>query len=207
VGSPTTLPSTSFASLVMTKGRMASSMLLVLPAAWWTSPSRPYPIPVMEKRSVGSMTSTTVTWFIVSVPVLSELIADVEPRVSTESRLLTTAPWAASSREPLDKITCSTVGIAIGTAASASAIAVVKITCADSPRECPSTNMMMIVRPAAPAIHRVNVSSCLVMGVLTVGADFSMPEMAPTAVLAPVAVTIITPLPCVTGVFMNAMFD
>ena len=60
------------------------------------------------------MTSTTVTWFIVSVPVLSELIADVDPSVSTESRLFTTAPCAASSRDPLDRITCSTVGMAIG---------------------------------------------------------------------------------------------
>ena len=42
---------------------------------------------------------------------------------------------------------------------------------------------------------------------LQVGADFSIPEMVPTAVSAPVPVTIITPLPCVTGVFMNAMFD
>ena len=79
-------------------------------------------------RSVGSITSTTVTWFIVSVPVLSELIADVEPSVSTESRLFTTAPWAARSLDPLERMTWSTVGIAIGTAASASAMAVVKIT-------------------------------------------------------------------------------
>ena len=39
------------------------------------------------------------------------------------------------------------------------------------------------------------------------GADLSMPEIVPTAVSAPVPVTIISPLPCVTGVFMNAMFD
>ena len=31
--------------------------------------------------------------------------------------------------------------------------------------------------------------------------------MCPTSVSAPVPVTIITPLPCVTGEFMNAMFD
>jgi hypothetical protein len=34
-----------------------------------------------------------------------------------------------------------------------------------------------------------------------------MPEILPSSVSAPVAVTIIVPLPCVTGVFMNAMFD
>ena len=156
---------------------------------------------------MGSITSTTVTWFIVSVPVLSELIADVEPRVSTESRLFTTAPCAASSRDPLDRITCRTVGIAIGTAASASAMAVVKITWVDSPREIPRANMIAMVSPAAAAIHSVRVSSCLVIGVFRLGADFSIPEMVPTAVSAPVPVTIMTPLPWVTGVFMNAMFD
>ena len=143
----------------------------------------------------------------VRVPVLSELIADVEPRVSTESRLFTTAPCAASSRDPLDRMTWRTVGMAIGTAARASAIAVVKIVCADSPRDRPSANMMAIVNPAAPAIHRVNVSSCLVIGVLRVGADFSIPEICPTAVSAPVPVTTMTPAPWVTGVFMKAMFS
>ena len=68
-----------------------------------------------------------MTSFIVRVPVLSELIAEVEPRVSTEARLFTTAPWAARFVDPFDRITCRTVGIAIGTAASASAMAVVKI--------------------------------------------------------------------------------
>ena len=32
-----------------------------------------------------------------------------------------------------------------------------------------------------------------------------MPEIRPTSVRAPVAVTIASPLPCVTGEFMNAM--
>ena len=33
---------------------------------------------------LGSTTSTAVIWFMVRVPVLSELMADVNPRVSTE---------------------------------------------------------------------------------------------------------------------------
>ena len=66
--------------------------------------------------------------------------------------------------------------------------------------------MIAMVKPAAPAIHSVNVSSCAVNGVFRVGVDFSIPEILPTSV-APVPVTTITPLPCVTGEFMNAMFD
>ena len=97
--------------------------------------------------------------------------------------------------------------MAIGTAARASAMAVVKMILVESPREIPSANMIAIVRPAAPAIHSVSVSSCALSGVFSVGVDFSIPEMFPTSVSAPVPVTIITPLPCVTGEFMNAMFD
>ena len=148
-----------------------------------------------------------MTWFSVRVPVLSELIAEVEPSVSTEARLFTTAPSAARVVDPFERITCSTVGMAIGTAASASAMAVVKIVWVDWSREIPSANMIAIVKPAAPAIHSVNVSSCALSGVFRVGVDFSIPEMFPTSVAAPVPVTIITPLPCVTGEFMNAMFD
>ena len=89
-------------------------------------------MPVIVYRSAGSITSTTVIWFIVRVPVLSELIADVEPSVSTESRLLTIGTVRRRAPcEPPDRMTCSTVGSAIGTAARASAIAVMKIACAD----------------------------------------------------------------------------
>ena len=48
--------------------------------------------------------------------------------------------------------------------------------------------------------------SCFVSGVCSVLVAASMPAILPTWVSAPVAVTIIMPLPWVTGVFMNAMF-
>jgi hypothetical protein len=40
VGSPTTLPSTSLASLATTYGRTASSRVSVFPAGWMIFPSR-----------------------------------------------------------------------------------------------------------------------------------------------------------------------
>ena len=156
-------------------------------------------------RSVGSRTSTAVIWFIVSVPVLSELIADVEPSVSTEARSVNTAPCRARSAAPTDMTTWSTVGIASGIAAIASATALVNTTVEDRPRCAPSTNMITIVTPAAAAIHSVNVLSCLVSGVSSRVVVASIPAIFPTCVSAPVAVTIITPLPCVIGVCMNAM--
>jgi hypothetical protein len=63
----------------------------------------------------------------------------------------------------------------------------------------------MVPRAAAP-IHSVSVFSCLVSGVCSFAVDASMPAIFPTWASPPTAVTSITPLPCVTGVFMNAMF-
>ena len=94
-------------------------------------------MPEIVYRSTGSSTSTTVIWFIVSVPVLSELIADVDPSVSTDTRSLTMAFSPASSFAPAERITCRTVGSAVGIAAIASAIAVMNRVSADCPRDRP----------------------------------------------------------------------
>src|ERR1700756_5603746 len=56
----------------------------------------------------------------VRVPVLSELIAEVNPSVSTEGRSFTMALRLARSTAPTDKIHCDTVGSASGMAAMAS---------------------------------------------------------------------------------------
>jgi len=62
-------------------------------------------------------TSTAVIWFIVRVPVLSELIAETKPSVSTEGRSLTIAFCLARSTPPMDRMVCDTVGSASGIAA------------------------------------------------------------------------------------------
>ena len=77
-------------------------------------------MPLMVYRSAGSITSTAVIWFMVKVPVLSELMAEVNPSVSTEGKSLTMALRLASSTLPSDRITCVTVGSASGMAAMAS---------------------------------------------------------------------------------------
>ena len=97
------------------------------------------------------------------------------------------------------------MGIASGMAAIASAIALVNTTVAESPRCAPRMNITTSVTPAAAAIHRVSVLSCLVSGVCSRPVVASMPAILPTSVSLPVAVTIMSPLPCVTGVCMNAM--
>ena len=59
---------------------------------------------------------------------------------------------------------------------------------------------------AAAPIHRVKVFNCFVSGVCCLAVVANMPAIFPTWASAPTAVTSITPLPWVTGVFMNAMF-
>ena len=142
-----------------------------------------------------------------SVPVLSELIADVNPRVSTEGRSLTIAFSLASSTLPSESTTWTTIGRARGIAAIASATAVLNSVSHDWPRLRPSANITIIVRPAALTIQSVSVFICLVSGVSSLAVAESMCAIFPTSVSLPVPVTITTPLPCVTGVCMNAMFD
>ena len=139
-------------------------------------------------------------WFIVSVPVLSELIAEVNPSVSTDGRSLTIAFCFASSTLPRERTTCTTTGRASGMAAIASATAVSNSIVHDCPRYRPSANITIIVSPAAPTIHSVSVFICLVSGVSSFPVEDSMCAIFPTCVSLPVPVTITTPLPCVTGV-------
>ena len=61
----------------------------------------------------------------VSVPVLSELIADVEPSVSTERSRFTIAPGLGELRScPIDRIVVTTAGRPVGIAETENAIAV-----------------------------------------------------------------------------------
>ncbi len=69
-----------------------------------------------------------VIWLSVSVPVLSELIAEVEPSVSTERSCFTIAPALASVWVPYERIVVMTAGRPVGMAETAKAIAVTKRT-------------------------------------------------------------------------------
>src|SRR6476619_6678445 len=67
--------------------------------------------------------STAVIWLSVSVPVLSEQIADVEPSVSVERRRFMIAFAFASDVVPIARIAVTTAGSPVGIAAMAKAIA------------------------------------------------------------------------------------
>ena len=82
----------------------------------------------------------TIIWFIVSVPVLSVLIALVAPRVSTSVRFFTTALASASCLAPYDNSPETNAGSPVGIAEMAIAV--------------PSSRSSLAVHPAERARRR-----------------------------------------------------
>ena len=73
------------------------------------------------------------------MPVLSEQIADVEPRVSTERSRFTIAPLAASACVPSESTVVTTAGSPVGMAATARLIPIeeelVEVVAVDEPED------------------------------------------------------------------------
>ena len=123
---------------------------------------------------------------------MSELMAEVNPSVSTAGSSLTSALRLASSTLPSERITSVTVGRASGIAAMARETALTKSTSQAVPLERPRANMTTIVKPAAATIHSVSRLSSLVSGDCSVAVAESIPEIFPSSVSVAVAVTIIS---------------
>ena len=136
------------------------------------------------------------------MPVLSEQIADVAPRVSVERSRLTIALASASRRVPRERIVVTTAGSPVGIAAIANATATVKTSVKLWPRAMLSTTEATSARPAIVTSCLVSFSSWTVSGDLLSSCVCSIPEMWPTSVAMPVAVTTNSPVPRVTLVFM-----
>jgi hypothetical protein len=130
------------------------------------------------------------------------LIAEVEPRVSVDCNRFMIAPTRASACVPEARIVVTTAGRFSGMAPIAKATAAVKTAVNVSPR---ARFKIIDTISAPPAIHRiwwVSLSSWRVSGVLPACSACSIPEMWPTSVAIPVAVTTNSPEPRVTLVFM-----
>jgi hypothetical protein len=91
-------------------------------------------LPSIAYRRPTTAIWTAVIWFRVSVPVLSELIAEVEPRVSVDCNRFMIAPALASACVPEARIVVTTAGRFSGMAPMAKATAAVKTTVNVSPR-------------------------------------------------------------------------
>jgi hypothetical protein len=83
----------------------------------------------------------TIIWFIVSVPVLSVLMALVAPRVSTSVRFFTTAFDSASCLAPMDSSPETKAGRPVGIAEIAIAVPSNITSLASMPRARPTTTM------------------------------------------------------------------
>ena len=115
------------------------------------------------------------------------------------------APALASACVPAARIVVTTAGRFSGSAPMANATAALNTAVNMSPRIRFS---VIETSSATSAIHRiwwVSVSSCRVSGVLSAFSACSRPEMWPTSVAIPVAVTTNSPAPRVTLVFMYTM--
>ena len=138
----------------------------------------------------------------VSVPVLSELIADVEPSVSVERSRFMMAFALARVCVPIERIAVTTAGRPVGIAAMANAMAARKTSLNEWPREVLIKIEMTSAVPEMTRIWLVSLFSCFVSGEADSVSWESMCEMWPTSVDMPVVVTISSPAPLVTFVFM-----
>ena len=196
-------PSRITASLARAIGSMnGSSVPSPVPATRRILPVVEYPSPSTLKRRPTTTSSRAVIWLSVRVPVLSEQIADVEPSVSTDRRRLTMAPCLARACVPNDSNVVTTAGRPVGMAAMARLIPTRKSVSKSSPRISPITTINTSATPAMIVISTVSWSSCLVRGVFSCSTPLNIPEMCPTSVDIPVAVTTISPRPRVTCEFM-----
>ena len=147
----------------------------------------------------------TIISFIVSVPVLSVLIALVAPSVSTSVRFLTTARASASCLAPSESRPDTNAGIPVGIAEIAIAVPRSTRSSKDRPRIRPTTTMKATALHAMIPRTFVSESSSRCSGDRTRDTDVSIVAIRPISVSMPVAVTTIAPVPRVTEVFWNSM--
>ena len=133
---------------------------------------------------------------------MSEQIADVDPKVSTAGSRFTIALRRAISRVPIDRSAVTTAGKPVGMAATAKATPVMNSSSNESPLIRPIATTRISAIPAIVAMIFDNPSSCLWSGVLSASVFANRSAMWPISVCIPVVVTIISPRPRVTEVFM-----
>ncbi len=142
-----------------------------------------------------------------SVPVLSVLIALVAPRVSTSVRFFTTAFASASCFAPSDSNPETNAGMPVGIAEIAIAVPSSSSSSTGVPRAHPITTMKATAVHAMIPITFVSESSSCCSGDRVRVTEVSIVAICPISVRMPVAVTTIAPVPRVTDVFWNSMFE
>ena len=167
-------------------------------------------MPVRSTAPLAVTTVRTVISFRVSVPVLSEQIVVVEPRVSTDESLRTITLRSAMRCVPSDSTMVVIAVSPSGTAATASETASSSTsTSSVSDRRSCTTRMVTLITmamaiTAMPSSLPVR-SSSLCSGVATSSVAWSEPAILPISVAGPVAVTSARPRPAAIAVPLKTM--
>ena len=159
--------------------------------------------------TVSSGKESVSTWmmFSVNVPVLSVKITLVLPKVSTADNFLTMAFRLAINSIPYDKATVATMGSPSGNAATARAMDVSKI----KTQSLPCINPVMAKMVVMPSV--IHISFLLSTRIFSSsGVSFSFAfstneEIFPNWVCLAMPVTTALPLPFVTELPLNTMFN
>ena len=128
------------------------------------------------------------------VPVLSVQITVVDPRVSTAGSLLIMAFFLAMAWVPKAKARVTTKGRASGTPATARAMAVIRDSMMGEPRLASSTKTIAATANTRRACLLARCSSFILRGG-SACLCLIMPEILPSSVARPVAVTTVLQLP------------
>ena len=153
------------------------------------------------------MILSTIIWFSVNVPVLSDAMIDVAPKVSTAESVLTKAWCLAIVCIPFDKVMVWTAGIASGIAATARITAICKISLGGLPLNKPIATTKAAATKATIIRALPNWSTSLSNGVCWSFSPDIISEMRPTSVFIPVPVTTTCALPRVTAVPEKTIFN
>ena len=153
-----------------------------------------------------SIIFVTFILFWVRVPVLSEQITLLLPKVSTAGSFLTMLFFFAILVTPIDNIIVTIAGKPSGIAATASPTEVINISTGSIFLSIPITNIKAHIHKQA--IPRVFPTSPSFLWIGVSGASFVIIIFAiwPTFVFIPVSVTIASACPFTTIVFANAIF-
>ena len=157
-------------------------------------------MPDTSTRCRSASTCRTVISFLVSVPVLSEQITDVLPRVSTTGSRRTSALRFTMRRTPIAREMVTTAGSASGTTATARAMPKTSMSIAGRPRTSPTATTSVTTSSAARPSARPSRSRFCCNGVGPDSTVWTSREMRPNSVDIPVATTAISPRPTATSV-------
>ena len=154
-----------------------------------------YPLPSTSYSFSFVQIFVMVISFWVNVPVLSEQIAVVAPRVSTETKDFTMAFLSAILFMPIDKTIVTTAVSPSGIAATARETATIKLSKSESPvLKYPTTNTIIQTTTTRIAKSFDNLFNCLCNGVSLSSTWWRLDAIFPISVSEPVWVTI--PLAC-----------